>query len=61
MDDFLDWEQTYQAGPATCGGKAYNPSRLARYGFRVPRGGVLPAGAPLSALRAGPERLKLRR
>ena len=47
------------AGPAVCGGKGYNLARLARYGFRVPRGGVLPVGAPLSAIRAGIERLGL--
>ena len=31
-----------------CGGKGYNLARLARYGFRVPHGGVLPAGALIS-------------
>ncbi|MGO9257947.1 MAG: PEP/pyruvate-binding domain-containing protein [Bryobacteraceae bacterium] len=59
MQDFLDWNQSYQAGPAVCGGKGYNLARLARYGFRVPRGGVLPAGAPLSEIRDGLERLGL--
>jgi pyruvate,water dikinase len=59
MDEFFDWPQAYQAGPAVCGGKGYNLARLSRYGFRTPRGGVLPAGAPLSAIRAGLERLGL--
>ncbi len=59
MDTFLDWQQAYQAGPALCGGKGYNLARLARYGFRVPRGGVLAAGAPFSAIREGLERLRL--
>jgi phosphoenolpyruvate synthase/pyruvate phosphate dikinase len=59
MDEFLDWPQAYQTGPAVCGGKGYNLARLARYGFRTPRGGVLPAGARLSAIRAGLERLRL--
>jgi rifampicin phosphotransferase len=59
VDDFLDWQQAYQAGAAVCGGKGYNLARLARYGFRVPRGGVLAAGAPLSSIRPGLERLNL--
>ena len=42
-----------------CGGKGYNLSRLHRYGFRVPAGGVLPAGAPLDTLPEGLERLGL--
>lgn len=56
---FLDWAQAYEAGPEVCGGKGYNLARLARYGFRVPRGGVLPAGAPLAAIREGLERVGL--
>lgn len=40
----LTWEETFQAGPARCGGKGFNLARLHRYGFAVPRGGVLPAG-----------------
>jgi rifampicin phosphotransferase len=59
MRDFLDWQEAYQAGATVCGGKGYNLARLARYGFRVPRGGVLPAGAPLSGIREGLERLGL--
>ncbi len=53
MSAFLGWAEAYRAGTAVCGGKGYNLARLARYGFRVPRGGVLPAGAPLEDLDAG--------
>ena len=59
MSDFLSWLEAYEAGVSVCGGKGYNLARLARYGFRVPRGGVLPAGAPLSEIRCGLERLGL--
>jgi phosphohistidine swiveling domain-containing protein len=59
MSAFLNWQEAYEAGVAVCGGKGYNLARLARYGFRVPRGGVLPAGAPLSEIRHGLERLGL--
>jgi len=59
MTGFLDWGQAYQAGVAVCGGKGYNLARLARYGFRVPRGGVLPSGAPLSEIGPGLDRLGL--
>lgn len=59
MSDFLSWPEAYQTGPGACGGKGYNLARLARYGFRVPRGGVLPVGAPLSAIHEGMERLGL--
>ena len=59
MQDFFDWREANQAGPAACGGKGYNLARLARYGFRVPRGGVLAAGAPVSAIRGGLERIGL--
>src|ERR1035438_577554 len=59
MSAFLDWQEAYQAGPAVSGGKGYNLARLARYGFRVPRGGVLPAGAALSGIGRGLERVGL--
>jgi pyruvate,water dikinase len=59
MSAFLNWQEAYEAGVAVCGGKGYNLARLARYGFRVPRGGVLPAGAALSEIRHGLERLGL--
>jgi pyruvate,water dikinase len=47
MSAVLSWFDAYEAGASVCGGKGYNLARLARYGFRVPRGEVLPAGAPL--------------
>ena len=59
MGDFLSWPEAYEAGPGVCGGKGYNLARLVRYGFRVPRGGVLPVGAPVAAIREGIERLGL--
>src|ERR1035437_5071007 len=59
MSAFLNWREAYEAGVAVCGGKGHNLARLARYGFRVPRGGVLPAGAPLSEIPHGIERLGL--
>ncbi len=37
------WEQAYLAGAAVVGGKGWNLSRLHRYGFAVPAGGVLDA------------------
>ena len=39
----LTWQQAEEAGPEICGGKGYNLGRLKRYGFRIPRGGVIPA------------------
>src|ERR1035438_1984943 len=51
----LNWQEAYDAGAAVCGGKGYNLARLARYGFRVPRGFVLSAGAPVSEIRQGLE------
>jgi len=59
MDQFLSWQQAYEAGPEICGGKGYNLARLSRYGFRIPRGGVLPINAPISQIEAGLERLGL--
>jgi phosphohistidine swiveling domain-containing protein len=59
MSGLLNWQEAYEAGPAVCGGKGYNLARLARYGFRVPRGGVLPAGAPFREIRPGLDRLAL--
>jgi phosphohistidine swiveling domain-containing protein len=50
----LGWEETVRAGPARCGGKGYNLARLHRYGFAVPRGGVLPADVYTSFIRAFP-------
>jgi phosphohistidine swiveling domain-containing protein len=37
------WEQAYTAGAAVVGGKGWNLSRLHRYGFAVPAGGVVDA------------------
>lgn len=59
MSALLSWPDAYEAGASVCGGKGYNLARLARYGFRVPRGGVLPAGGPLSEIRRGLEELGL--
>ncbi|SFG93266.1 pyruvate, water dikinase [Desulfotomaculum arcticum] len=42
---FFSWPEAYQAGVEAVGGKGWNLSRLVRYGFRVPAGGVLAAGA----------------
>ncbi len=39
----LAWNAAFTAGPEICGGKGYNLGRLDRYGFRIPRGGVIPA------------------
>jgi len=39
----LTWKEAVDAGPEICGGKGYNLGRLDRYGFRIPRGGVIPA------------------
>lgn len=41
----LDWEEAAKAGAPVCGGKGWNLGRLHRYGFPVPRGGVLVASA----------------
>src|SRR5262245_45999207 len=39
----LRWEEAYEAGAETCGGKGYHLGWLNRYGFRIPSGGVVPA------------------
>ncbi|HTX74897.1 MAG TPA: PEP/pyruvate-binding domain-containing protein [Terracidiphilus sp.] len=59
MTSFLNWAEAYDAGPSVCGGKGYNLARLARYGFRVPRGGVLPAGASIADMSPGLAQLGL--
>ena len=43
INPVLAWDEAFAAGPDICGGKGYNLGRLHRYGFRVPRGGVVPA------------------
>jgi pyruvate,water dikinase len=53
MSACLNWQEAYEAGAEVCGGKGYNLARLARYGFRVPRGFVLPAGSPVAEIRQG--------
>lgn len=42
---FLNWPEAFEAGTESVGGKGWNLGRLARYGFRVPAGGVLTAKA----------------
>lgn len=37
------WPEAVAAGPQVCGGKGHRLGMVARYGFRVPRGGVVPA------------------
>ncbi|MGE5398199.1 MAG: PEP/pyruvate-binding domain-containing protein [Chitinophagales bacterium] len=37
------WPDAFQAGPSKLGGKGWNLSRLDRYGFNIPAGGVLSA------------------
>ena len=39
----LTWEQAFLAGTSRVGGKGWHLGRLHRYGFAVPRGGVLSA------------------
>lgn len=37
----LSWPDAFDAGAGLCGGKGHQLARLHRYGFNVPRGGVL--------------------
>ena len=39
----VDWSAAFRAGVGVVGGKGWHLSRLVRYGFQVPRGGVVPA------------------
>ncbi len=39
----LDWSQAALAGTTLCGGKGANLGQLYRYGFRIPKGGVISA------------------
>ncbi|AET67458.1 phosphoenolpyruvate synthase/pyruvate phosphate dikinase [Desulfosporosinus orientis DSM 765] len=41
----LGWEQAFVSGVEHCGGKGWNLSRMARYGFKVPKGGIITAAA----------------
>ncbi|MBB5019305.1 pyruvate,water dikinase [Chitinivorax tropicus] len=45
MHTVLNWADSFSAGVGVVGGKGWNLSRLARYGFNVPPGGVLTTGA----------------
>lgn len=45
VDHILSWEGAFNAGIETVGGKGWNLSRLARYGFRIPGGCILTAKA----------------
>ena len=45
---FLDWAGAFQAGAEAAGGKGWNLGRIDRYGFNIPAGGVLSAGASQS-------------
>ena len=47
----LTWAEAASAGPLVAGGKGHNLGRLARYGFRIPDGGVLAADAYRLAMR----------
>ncbi len=38
---FLDWAEAFESCAGIVGGKGWNLGRLARYGFKVPTGGVL--------------------
>ena len=55
----LSWDEAFAAGPDVCGGKGYNLGRLHRYGFRVPRGGVVPAVWYEELLAVTPERARI--
>ncbi|TEB13055.1 phosphoenolpyruvate synthase [Pelotomaculum sp. FP] len=37
----LTWDEAFQSGSQVSGGKGWNLARLARYGFKIPRGIVL--------------------
>ena len=41
----MAWDEAFHAGTDAAGGKGWNLARLARYGFRVPKGKVLAARA----------------
>ena len=49
---FLTWPEAFTAGVSAVGGKGWNLSRLARYGFGIPTGGVLAAAAYRDFLQA---------
>lgn len=43
VNNILDWQQSALAGTSLCGGKGANLGQLHRYGFRIPKGGVITA------------------
>lgn len=47
----MTWDEAFHAGTDAAGGKGWNLSRLARYGFRIPSGRVLTAQAYVAFLR----------
>lgn len=38
---FLTWDEAFLSGTQQAGGKGWNLGRLARYGFKIPMGGIL--------------------
>jgi pyruvate,water dikinase len=48
----LTWQEAFEAGRLTCGGKGYHLARLHRYGFLVPHGGVVVADVYRQLMRA---------
>lgn len=58
-DLVLSYAQAATAGPTVAGGKGWSLARLDRYGYRVPRGGIVSAGA-YRALMSAPALTTLR-
>src|ERR1041385_847958 len=58
MGPVLTWDEAFGAGPDVCGGKGYNLGRLHRYGFRIPRGGVISAAWYQKVMALTPERTR---
>ena len=54
----LSWAEAAARGRSTAGGKGVSLARLARYGFRVPKGGVLSAEVYRDGLTALPESVR---
>jgi rifampicin phosphotransferase len=48
----LHWQEAFEAGLLTCGGKGYHLAQLHRYGFPVPYGGVVVADVYRQLMRA---------
>ncbi|MFZ5642688.1 MAG: PEP/pyruvate-binding domain-containing protein [Bacillota bacterium] len=48
---FFSWPEAFGAGVGAVGGKGWNLGRLDRYGFNIPAGGVLAAGAYLNFIK----------